>query len=268
MDNGLCQRHLCRSIQMNRREFVRLTGAGTLAATTGCLGALGGGGNENTVLSPPENYELLRDAELPYPVYGEPLPEATIEAPLRDTEVSTRDFVGERHVLLTFIFTRCTGVCPGLTANLVQVQAEAAERGYTDDVALLAVTFDPAYDTEEVLREYAEDMGIDREAGNFYLLRPDGEERAREVVEETFGHGYEKTELYEPTGELEHDHGGGEGNQTDTGEERAEPQQPFAHQPLFLLSNSDGYVERSYGNSAPTPNVVIEDVNGLVNTDA
>jgi protein SCO1/2 len=255
---------------MNRRELIRLAGAGTVAATTGCLGALGGGGNENTVLSPPENYELLRDAELPYPVYGESLPEATVEAPLRDTEVSTREFVGERHVLLTFIFTRCVGVCPGLTANLVQVQAEAAERGYTDDVALLAVTFDPVYDTEEVLREYADDMGIDRDAGNFYLLRPDGEERAREVIEDTFGHGYEKTELYEPTGELEHNHGG-EGNRSGGGagggngdQEGDEPQQPFAHQPLFLVANSDGYVERSYGNSAPTPNTVIEDVNELV----
>jgi len=254
---------------MNRRELMRLIGAGTLAVTTGCLGALGGGGNENTVLPPPENYELLRDAELPYPVYGEALPEATVEAPLRDTEVTVpTEFVGERHVILTFIFTRCTGVCPGLTANLVQVQADAAEKGYTDDVALVAVTFDPAYDDEEVLRKYAEDMGIDSDAGNFYLLRPDGEERAREVIEETFGHGYEKTELYSPTGELEHDHGGHKGNRTGgeggNGGETDEPQQPFVHQPLFLLANSDGYVERSYGNSAPTPNIVVEDVEGLV----
>jgi len=178
------------------------------------------------------------------------------------------EFVGERHVILTFIFTRCTGVCPGLTANLVQVQADAAEKGYTDDVALVAVTFDPEYDDEEVLRKYAEDMGIDSDAGNFYLLRPDGEERAREVIEETFGHGYEKTELYSPTGELEHDHGGHKGNRTGgeggNGGETDEPQQPFAHQPLFLLANSDGYVERSYGNSAPTPNIVVEDVEGLV----
>jgi len=213
-----------------------------------------GEGNENTTLSPPDRYETLREAELPYPVYGERLPEATAEAPLRGTEVSTRDFVGQRYVLLTFIFTRCTGVCPGLTANLVQVQADAAENGYGDELALLAVTFDPTYDTAEVLREYADDMGIDREAGNFYLLRPDGEERAREAVEETFGHGYEKTDLYSPTGELEHDH---EGNK-----------QPFTHQPLFILANRGGYVERSYRNTAPTPNTVIEDVHGLVDTDA
>ncbi len=242
-------------MKLDRREFMRLTGAGTVAATTGCLGVLGGG-NENTYLPPPENYETLRDAELPYPVYGDRLTEATVEAPLRDREVSTREFVGDRHVLLTFVFTRCTGVCPGLTANLVQVQADAAENGYSDDVALLAVTFDPAYDKGEVLREYADDMGIDRDAGNFYLLRPDGEERSREVVEEAFGHGYEKTELYSETGELEH------GSEGDDG-----PQQPFAHQPLFLLANSDGYVERSYGNSAPTPNTVIEDVQGLPGTE-
>jgi len=241
---------------MERRSLLRAAGASLAASATGCLGALSPG-DENARLPPPERYETLRDAELPYPVYGERLPGSTVEAPLRGTEVSTRGFVGERHVLLTFIFTRCTGVCPGLTANLVQVQADAEDRGYSDDVALLATTFDPAYDTEDVLRGYADDMGIDRDAGNFYLLRPDGEGRSREVVEETFGHGYEKTELYSPTGELGH----GGGNETDA-EDGA--QQPFAHQPLFLLANSEGYVERSYGNRPPTPNTVLGDVRRLV----
>lgn len=234
---------------MNRRNLLRLAGAGTVAATTGCLSSFGlGGGDGKTSLQPPEDYEKFRDAELPYPIYGEPLPEATIDASLHESEVSTREFVGERHVLLTFIYTRCAGVCPGLTANLVQVQADAAENGYEDEVALLAVTFDPAYDTADVLREYADNMGANRDAGNFYLLRPDGEERSREVVEDTFGHAYEKTDLYSPTGELDHDH---EGNK-----------QPFIHQPLFLLANSDGYVERSY--TTPTPNTVIEDVHKII----
>jgi len=268
---------------VKRRDLLRLTGAGAVATTTGCLGALGlGEENGNTVLPPPENNEIVQGAELPYPVYGERLPEATVEAPLRDTEVSTRGFVGERHVLLTFFFARCDGVCPGLTANLVQVQADAAERGYEDEVALLATNFDPAHDTPDVLREYADNMGIDRDAGNFYLLRPNGEERAREVVEDTFGHGYEKSDIYSVEGD-----GGGDGAETtearalarrepelellhrgehEEGEGGDEEKQLFIHQPLFLLANKDGYVERSYGNRPPTPNTVLEDVREL--TDA
>ncbi|MDZ7688328.1 MAG: SCO family protein [Halobacteriales archaeon] len=238
---------------IDRRTFVGTAAVGGALLGSGCISALGG--NENVVLSPPENYDLLRDAELPYPIYGESLPEATVEAPLRDSEVSVpTDFEGDRHVLLTFIFTRCTGVCPGLTANLVRAQADAAERGYSDEVALTAITFDPVHDDEDVLRQYADDRGVDRDADNFYLLRPDGEERGKEVVEETYGHGYQKTELYSPEGELEHG-----GNETDSDA----PSQPFDHMPLFFLVNKDGYVERSYANTAPKSSTVVEDLRAL-----
>ena len=241
---------------LNRRSFIGATAVGGALLGSGCISAFGGNENENVVLSPPENYERLRNAELPYPVYSESLPEATVEAPLRDTDVSVpNDFEGDRHVLLTFIFTRCTGVCPGLTANLVQAQADAAEKGYSDEIALLAMSFDPVYDTKEVLRSYADEMGIDRDAGNFYLLRPDGEGRAREVIDETYGHGYEKTEAYSPTGEFM-DH-----SEMET--ENGETMQPFAHMPLFFLVNKDGYVERSYLNTAPNPSTVVDDLREL-----
>ena len=262
---------------MRRRDLLRLAGAGAAASATGCLG-LFDEGHENARLPPPDYYDTIREAELPYPIYGEPLPEATVDAPLHGREVSTHDFVGDRHVLLTFIFTRCPGVCPGLTANLVQVQSDAAENGYTDDVALMAVTFDPVYDTAEVLDVYADDMGVDRDADNFYFLRPDGEERVNEVVVEKFGHAYSKTDMYSETGELEHDHGAHDGD--GDGEEHADGHEgesddpapgqtidgelPIEHFPLFILANSDGYVERSYRNTVPTPNTVIDDVQDLV----
>ena len=69
---------------------------------------------------------------------------ATVPAPLQDREFSTTEFVGQRHQMLTFVYTNCTTVCPGLTATLRHVQADSVEEGCADEVALLPTTFDPA----------------------------------------------------------------------------------------------------------------------------
>jgi len=215
---------------MDRRKFL------AVAASVGAAGCIGS--DDNTALSPPENYETLSNADLPRPLHGERIPEATVEAPLRGETVSTRDFVGDRAVALTFIFTRCTEVCLSLTSNLVQAQADAAENGYEEDIALLSTTFDPAHDTADVLRSYAEDRGVDLDAGNFYMLRPDGEERAREVVDDTFGVAYER-------------------NPPDAAME-------FTHTSMIVLANEDGYVERAYTGTPPNPAEFVEDVRTVV----
>jgi protein SCO1/2 len=218
---------------MDRRRFLSALAASASVAATGCLG-----GDDDTVLPPPENYETLSEADLPRPIHGERLPEATVEAPLRDREVSTRDFVGDRHVLMTFVYTRCTDVCLSLTANLVQAQVDAVEEGYADEVALLPTTFDPGYDTADVLREYGEERGADLDAENWYFLRPEGAERAREVVDDTFGVVYER-------------------NPPDAAME-------FTHTSMILLANRDGYVERAYTGTPPNPADLVEDVRTVV----
>jgi cytochrome oxidase Cu insertion factor (SCO1/SenC/PrrC family) len=50
-----------------------------------------------------------------------------------------------------FIFTRCRGICPLLTARM----AGLAKR-LPDDVRLVSFSVDPAHDTPEVLRHYAD----------------------------------------------------------------------------------------------------------------
>jgi len=152
--------------------------------------------------------------------------------------VTTTGLVGERHALITFIFTRCHEACPVLTSNLVHAQAEAAENGYEDDVALMNVTFDPEHDTAEVLREYSDDRGAEVDSGNWYLLRPEGEERAHEVVEETFGCAYQRNQ---PEASME-----------------------FTHMSLIILANRDGYVERAYTGQPPEPLTVVDDLNAVV----
>jgi protein SCO1/2 len=243
----------------DRRSFVRgVAAAGTLAVA-GCTSNGsdddGGGGDPSATaaettttattagpdtvdLPPPKNYERLRNADVSYPIYGDELPDATVREPLLDEPMSTRAFVGERLTLVTFIYTRCGSICPALTANLVQVQADAAERGYSDRVALLPMTFDPAYDTPDRLREFGRQRGANVAAENWHFLEPQSEQRVQQVVVDTFGHPFQ--------------------------ENPQEDGMPFIHNPMLVLANERGYVERTYANTVPDASTVVEDVRTLV----
>lgn len=225
---------------MHRRTYLRGAAGLGIVAAAGCLGEDG-----PTALDAPDD-QLADPADLAYPAYGQELPDATLPSPIHDRDVSTREFVGDRHTLLTFLFTRCHEVCPALTANLAQVQTHAAEDDYSDDVALVPVTFDPVYDTEDVLREFTEARGADPTAENWQFLRPESDERAEEVIGETFGVPFQQTDAYTP-------------DEGDTHE------MEFNHQSLTLLVNVDGYVERAYADGAPQPDVVLDDLTAVRN---
>ena len=58
---------------------------------------------------------------------------------------------------LTFIYTRCPlpNYCPEMSEDFAALQPQLRDR-YGDDVQLLSISFDPAYDTPSVLRDYAD----------------------------------------------------------------------------------------------------------------
>ena len=70
------------------------------------------------------------------------------------------DLIKGKTVAINFIFTTCTTVCPPLTATFRKVQQTAAERGL--DVKLVSVSVDPAVDTPERLRAFAEKFKVDQ----------------------------------------------------------------------------------------------------------
>jgi len=216
----------------DRRTVLRATGATAIGASV--AGCLGEGSPEGNVLSTPEDYERRKDVDLPYPIYGDNVPEVTVPAPLHDREVTTTEFVGDRHTMLTFIYTTCTDVCPFLVTALRRVQDDSVKDGYADEFAFMPITFDPEADTEEVLREYSDRMSVDREPGNWYFLRPETPERAKDVVQESFGVAFR----------------GGAGS--------------YDHYGLVLLINKDGIVERAYRGSNPDPQTVADDARTLV----
>lgn len=83
-----------------------------------------------------------------------------------------------RGVLLTFIYTRCPlpDFCPRIERNLLQIQ-HATDADLRRRVALLAVSFDPAYDTPAVLRKHAAAIGADPALWSFLTGDPAGIER-------------------------------------------------------------------------------------------
>jgi protein SCO1/2 len=62
-----------------------------------------------------------------------------------------------RPVVLSFIFTSCTTVCPMISATLAQLQRKLGPA--RDRVHLVSISIDPEFDTPERLREYASKLG-------------------------------------------------------------------------------------------------------------
>jgi len=65
------------------------------------------------------------------------------------------DVVGDQIVVIDFVYTTCTTVCPVISAIFQQVQKGLAERNEAD-VRLISVSIDPVRDTPQRLKEYAD----------------------------------------------------------------------------------------------------------------
>jgi protein SCO1/2 len=69
--------------------------------------------------------------------------------------VSLRETLAEpKPVLLNFIFTTCTTICPVLSASFAQTQRALGDEA--KDVRMISISIDPQHDTPAKLREYAQ----------------------------------------------------------------------------------------------------------------
>lgn len=216
---------------MHRRGY--LSGMATLGVTgvAGCSGLTDT--NPNVVLPEPER--SFESADVPYPAWGERIPDVTVPAPLEDRQVALRAV--NRPRLLTFIYTSCPSICPVLTSRMRNVQTHALNNGYGDGVEFFATTFDPARDTADRFRQYASRMNVDADAGNWHFLRPRSKTRAKQVVQQRFGVSFSKRDQHPD-----------------------EQGYMFNHTPLTLLVNADDYVERAYRTKSPNAERMIADL--------
>jgi len=222
---------------MQRRAVLGGIAAATIGSTAGCTSVLGGE-PEGVVLGPQED-QLADSEDLAYPAYGQPLPSFELPAPLAD-ETFDSDAL-DRTALVTGVFTFCPAECSILLRQWVTVQRRVAEAGLTDDVYFIPITFDPERDDAAALRDNAETIGVDRDAGNWLYLRPETPARAETVVEDRLGIGFERT----------------------TESDRL-PGYDFTHLVVTLLVNPDGVVERAYRGERVDPERVAADVERVV----
>ena len=64
------------------------------------------------------------------------------------------DLIKDKIVVINFMYVKCDGVCPGITANLVKLQKLLGNR-LGRDIFMYSFTLKPEQDSPEVLRNYA-----------------------------------------------------------------------------------------------------------------
>jgi protein SCO1 len=87
------------------------------------------------------------------------------------------EVLADRIVVMDFVYTTCTTICPVLTATMVRVQNELGAKA-KDDVRMVTISVDPARDTPARMKEYGDKMGV--KPGWVWLTGPTG--RVNEVL--------------------------------------------------------------------------------------
>lgn len=232
---------------MTRREYVRTTSVLGSFSLAGCTDL---SSNPNVTLAEPDRQ--FESSDVPYPAWGERIPNVTVPAPLDDRSVAIREI--QTPSLLTFFYSSCQTVCPLLVSALGRIQTHARTHQYADQVEFLPITFDPERDNVQQLQAYGNRMNVEPAAGNWHFLRPRSTARAKQIIETQFGVVFQRrtptsTPDYQRTETAEYGadgHGHGEYG--------------FVHTPLVMLVNSDAYVERAYRTKSPDFVQIIDDL--------
>ena len=226
---------------MRRRALLGGIAAAATGSTAGCTAVLGDG-PDGVVLGPQED-QIADSEDLAYPAYGQRLQPFNLRDPIAGVTVDS-DAI-DRTAIVTGVFTYCPAECGILLRQLVGVQRRIAEAALTDETVFLPITFDPERDDEAALHDNAASLGVNLESGNWHYLRPETPERAKTVVQDRLGIGFERTT------------------------ESARLQgYDFTHIVVTLLVNPDGVVERAYRGERIDRNRVVEDIGTVVDAFA
>ncbi|KAB8138859.1 redoxin domain-containing protein [Gracilibacillus oryzae] len=130
------------------------------------------------------------------------------------------------------VFTNCTTVCPAMTANMSRLQQQLADAGV--EAELVSFSVDPANDTPELLKQYAEDRGATFE--NWNLLTGYNDEEIKQFASKSF-----KALVENP-----------------------ENSDQVIHQTTFYLVTPDGYAIKGYnGTKADNMKQIVEDIKAM-----
>lgn len=159
---------------------------------------------------------------------------------VRLTERSGRAFgLGElkgKVWVANFIFTRCGGSCPGMSAKMSDLQETLREAG---DVKLVSFTVDPQNDTPEQLANYANGYNADKDK---WLFLTGDAEQMQTLAKESFRLAIE---------------------------EGTDPKEPILHSRRFVLVDRDGHIRGYYNSEEPEGRErLLKDIKTLTEGDA
>lgn len=100
-------------------------------------------------------------------------PEVTLEDS-KERVYPFSEFAG-KYVMLTFIYTACTDVCPELEMNLAQVYQSIPEEYIGEDIVFMSISFDAEVDDPETLEKYRAYFGSDGETWRMARINDDEE---------------------------------------------------------------------------------------------
>ena len=134
-----------------------------------------------------------------------------------------------------FIFTRCGGSCPGMSAKMSDLQETLREAG---DVRLVSFTVDPENDTPEQLANYAKGYNADEEK---WLFLTGDADRMQSLAKESFRLAIE---------------------------EGTDPKEPILHSRRFVLVDGEGHIRGYYNSEEPEAKArLLEDIKTLTEGD-
>lgn len=124
--------------------------------------------------TPPAGEPALTGHEMPPADAGdaEAGPEVFYDAPaftLTDQagEQFSHETLAGKVWIADFIFTRCTSICPVMTANMAELRDQLSQFPHHEDVRLVSVSVEPEHDQPAVLAEYAAKFNVDRQQWRF-----------------------------------------------------------------------------------------------------
>lgn len=100
-------------------------------------------------------------------------PEVTLEDS-KERVYPFSEFAG-KYVMLTFIYTACTDVCPELEMNLAEVYQSIPEKYIGEDIVFMSISFDAEVDDPETLEKYRAYFGSDGETWRMARINDDEE---------------------------------------------------------------------------------------------
>lgn len=138
---------------------------------------------------------IADDGELRFPIPAFSLSE-------RSGKTVTREDLAGKVWVASFVFTRCTGPCPSVTATVAKLQQDV-DLANRDDLRFVSFTVDPGRDGVKELAKYAENF---RAHPDRWLFLTGGEQELHNLMTAGFKLGIQKSKLPSTVEGQEFDH--------------------------------------------------------------